>query len=231
MQLILLGRDQRASMVLSTDRTGKGEIAVTGLPRLALRDEVVAAKGVTAFEVSTGQTVRVEDLAGRQAVDLICYNLDDLDEKFWAAHTAKLNGTIYITTGHVLFSDLVRPMMTIVEDTLGVNDIICGSCSYALDAVRYGEEKAAPGCMDLFEEGIAPWGLKRKDVPMCFNIFLDYPVQDEGRVVLDRDAGSKPGDHIDLRAEMNLLVVITACPQETNPCNAHNPTPIRVAVY
>ena len=219
------------SMVVSTDRTEKEEIAVTGLPRPALRDEVVAAKGVTAFEVSTGQTVRVEDLAGRQAVDLICYNLDNLDEKFWAAHTAKLNGTIYISTGHTLYSDLVRPMMTIIEDTLGVNDLICGSCSYALDAVRYGKEKAAPGCMDLFEEGIAPWGLRRKDVPMCFNIFLDYPVQDEGRVVLDRHAGSKPGDHIDLRAEMDLLVVITACPQEANPCNAHDPTPIRVAVY
>jgi uncharacterized protein YcgI (DUF1989 family) len=206
-------------------------MAVTELPGPAIRDVVVEAKGVTAFEMRTEQTVRVEDLEGRQAVDLICYNLDNLDEKFWAAHTAKLNGTMYISTGHKLYSDLVRPMMTIIEDTLGVNDVICGSCSYALDAVRYGEDKAAPGCMDLFEEGISPWGLTRKDVPMCFNIFLDYPVQDGGRVALDRDAGSRPGDHIDLRAEMNLLVVITACPQVINPCNAHNPTPIRVAVY
>ena len=206
-------------------------MAVTELPGPAHRDETVPAKGVTAFELQAGQTVRIEDLEGRQAVDLICYNLDNLDEKFWAAHTAKLNGTIYVTTGHVLYSDMVRPMMSILKDTLGVNDVICGSCSFALDAVRYGTDLAAPGCMDLFEEGIAPWGLKRKDVPMCFNIFLDYPVQDEGHVVLDRDAGSRPGDHIDLRAEMNLLVVITACPQVTNPCNAHNPTPIRVAVY
>lgn len=206
-------------------------MAVTKLPGSAFRDETISAKGVTAFELRAGQTVRIEDLEGRQAVDLICYNLDNLDEKFWAAHTAKLNGTICITTGDVLYSDMARPMMNIVKDTLGVNDLICGSCSFALDVVRYGNEKAAPGCMDLFEEGIAPWGLKRRDIPMCFNIFLDYPVQDKGRVVLDRDAGSQPGDHIDLRAEMNLLVAITACPQETNPCNAHNPTPIRVAVY
>ena len=206
-------------------------MAVTTLPGAAIRDETVPAKGVTAFTVRRGETVRVEDLEGRQAVDLICYNLENLDEKFWAAHTAKLNGTIYITTGHVLYSDLARPMMSVVEDPLGVNDVICGSCSFELDAVRYGEDKAAPGCMDLFAQGIAPWGLKRSDVPMCFNIFLDYPVQEHGRVVLDRDAGSKPGDHIDLRAEMDLLVVITACPQVINPCNAHNPTPIRVAVY
>ncbi|MBU1225834.1 MAG: urea carboxylase-associated family protein [Actinobacteria bacterium] len=206
-------------------------MAVTELPGAAIRDETVPAKGVTAFTVRSGETVRVEDLEGRQAIDLICYNLDNLDEKFWAAHTAKLNGTIYITTGHVLFSDLARPMMTVVEDTFGVNDIICGSCSFELDTARYGVAKAAPGCMDLFTEAIAPWGLRRSDVPMCFNIFLDYPVQEGGRVVLDGDAGSKPGDYIDLRAEMDLLVAITACPQVINPCNAHNPTPIRVAVY
>jgi hypothetical protein len=205
--------------------------AGTALPRPAVRDEIVPAKGVTAFEVRRGQTVRIEDVEGQQAIDLICYNLDDLAEKFWAAHTAKINGTIYVTTGHALYSDKARPMMTIVEDTVGVNDLICGSCSHALDVVRYGEEKASKGCMDLFEESIRPWGLERKDVPMCFNIFLDYPVETEGTVAIDRDPVSKPGDHIDLRAEMDLLVSITACPQENNPCNGYNPTPIRVAVY
>jgi len=192
---------------------------------------VIPAKGEAAFEVQRGQVVRVEDVEGDQAVDLICYNAEDLSEKFWAAHTAKLNGTIYVTTGHTLFSDKARPMLTIVEDTVGVNDLICGSCSYALDVVRYGEDKAAPGCMDLFERSIQPWGLERKDIPMCFNIFLDYPVEEGGTVAIDKDAVSKPGDHIDLRAEMDLLVSITACPQENNPCNGYNPTPIRVAVY
>lgn len=204
----------------------------TQLPRETIRDEIVTAKGVIAFEVRKGQTVRIEDVEGQQAVDLICYNLHDPAEKFWAAHTAKLNGMIYLTTGHVLYSDQANPMMTIVDDTVGVNDLICGSCSYALDVVRYGEEKASKGCMDLFEESIRPWGLERKDVPMCFNIFLDYPVEDEeGHVAIDKDAPSKPGDHIDLRAEMDLIVSITACPQENNPCNGYNPTPIRVAVY
>jgi urea carboxylase-associated protein 1 len=205
----------------------------TELPRPAIRDEVVPAKGVTAFEVSKGQVVRVEDIEGQQAVDLICYNLHDLAEKFWAAHTAKLNGTIYITTGHILYSDMANPMMTVIEDTVGTNDIICGSCSHALDVLRYGEEKASPkGCMDLFEDGIRPWGLERKDVPMCFNIFLDYPVEEGGKVATNlKDAVSKPGDHIDLRAEMDLLVVVTACPQENNPCCGWHSTPIRVAVF
>jgi len=204
----------------------------TELPGPAIRDEIVPAKGVTAFEMLAGQTVRIEDVEGQQAVDLICYNLENLAEKFWAAHTAKLNGTVYVTIGHVLYSDQANPMMTFVEDTVGVNDIICGSCSHVLDVLRYGEEKAAPkGCMDLFEESIRPWGLERKDVPMCLNIFLDYPVEEGGHVAIDKDAPSKPGDHVDLRAEMDLLVSITACPQENNPCNGFNPTPIRVAVY
>lgn len=203
----------------------------TALPEPAIRDEIVPAKGVTAFEVRRGQTVRIEDVEGQQAIDLICYNAEDLAEKFWAAHTAKINGSIYISTGHVLYSDQARAMLTIVEDTVGVNDLICGSCSCALDVVRYGESKASKGCMDLFEESIRPWGLERKDIPMCFNIFLDYPVEPEGNVAIDKDPVSKPGDHIDLRADMNLLVSITACPQENNPCNGYNPTPIRVAVY
>jgi urea carboxylase-associated protein 1 len=206
-------------------------MTVNELPRDATRDEVVPAKGVTAFEMKAGETVRIEDLEGQQAVDLICYSLENLNEKFWAAHTAKLNGTIYVTTGDILYSDLARPMMTIVEDTVGVNDLICGSCSYALDVVRYGQDEAKPGCMDLFETAIAPWGLKRSDVPMCFNIFLDYPVEDSGHVAIDKAPVSKPGDHIDLRAEMHLLVAITACPQIHNPCNGFDPTPIRVTVF
>jgi uncharacterized protein len=203
----------------------------TNLPSPAIRDEIVPARGHVAFRMRAGQVIRIEDVEGQQAVDFICYNAHNLAEKFWAAHTAKLNATIYITTGHILHSDLANPMMTIVEDTVGVNDIICGSCSFPLDVVRYGPEKANPGCMENFEAAIAPWGLERKDIPMCFNIFLDYPVENEGQVAIDKDAPSKPGDFMDLRAEMDLLVAISNCPQENNPCNGYNPTPIRVAVY
>lgn len=196
-----------------------------------LADEVIPARGHWAREMKRGEVLRITDIEGQQAVDFICYRLDNLAEKFWAAHSAKLNGTIYLTTGHVLYSDLANPMMTITDDTVGVNDVICGSCSLALDIVRYGVEKAKPGCMDNFEAAITPWGLERKDVPMCFNIFLDYPVEDRGTVAIDHEAPSRPGDHIDLRAEMDLLAVISNCPQENNPCNGFNPTPIRATVF
>jgi urea carboxylase-associated protein 1 len=194
-------------------------------------DEVIPAKGYWAYEMRAGQTLRIEDLEGQQAIDLITYNRANLAEKFWAAHTAKLNGTIYPTVGHVLYSDQADPMMTILEDTVGVNDLICGSCSAVLDERRYGPDKAAKGCMDNFEAAIEPWGLKRADIPMCFNIFLNYPVQDEGRVTIDTDPPSKAGDYMVLRAEMDLLAVISNCPQENNPCNGFNPTPTRATVY
>lgn len=199
-------------------------------PQGIQRDEVVPAKGHTAFEMEPGQVLRITDLEGSQAVDLICYNADRLGEKFWAAHTAKLAGKIYVSTGDVLYSDLANPMMTIVDDTVGVNDVICGSCSYALDVVRYGPERAQKGCMDNFEEAIAPWGLRRQDVPMCFNIFLRYPVEGDGSVSIDQDPPSRAGDSISLRAEMRLLVAISNCPQENNPCTGFNPTPIQVTV-
>jgi urea carboxylase-associated protein 1 len=193
-------------------------------------NEIIPAKGHWAREMSAGQTLRIEDVEGQQAVDLICYDLEDLKETFWAAHSAKLNGTIYLTTGHVLYSDQARPMMTILEDTVGVNDVICGSCSQALDVIRYGEALAAPGCMDNFEAAVKPWGLQRSDIPMCFNIFLRYPVQEDGSVSIDNEPPSQAGDYMTLRAERNLLVVISNCPQENNPCTGFNPTPLRVTI-
>lgn len=195
-----------------------------------LQDDVIPAKGHWAQEMRSGQLLRLEDLEGQQAIDLICYARANLAERFWAAHTAKLNGTIYVTAGHILYSDLANPMMTIVEDSVGVNDVICGSCSATLDCLRYGPEKAVPGCMDNFEVAIEPWGLQRDDIPMCFNIFLNYPVGDAGRVAMDQEAPSKAGDHMLLRAEMDLLVAISNCPQENNPCTGFNPTPIRATV-
>jgi uncharacterized protein len=196
-----------------------------------LHDEVIPPKGHWAREIDAGELLRLEDQEGQQAIDLICYAKDDPREKFWAAHTAKLNGTIYISTGHVLYSDMANPMMTILADSVGVNDVICGSCSAALDEVRYGPDQAAPGCMDNFEAAIEPWGLTRADIPMCFNIFLDYPVREAGRVAMDREAPSKEGDAMVLRAEMNLLVAISNCPQENNPCTGFNPSPVRATIF
>lgn len=195
-------------------------------------DEVIPAKAHWAAEMTAGETLRITDLEGKQAVDLICYSRDDLAEKFWAAHTAKLNRTIYVSEGHVLYSDRARPMMTITRDRVGVNDLICGSCSYDLDRFRYGTDKAAKGCMDNFAESVAPWGLTRADIPMCFNIFLNYPVRDDGFVSLeDTEPPSKAGDFMDLRAEMDLLVSISNCPQENNPCTGFNPTPLRAQIF
>ena len=195
-----------------------------------VRDEIVPARGHTAFAMDRSQLLRIEDVEGQQAIDVIFYNLRDLSEKFWAAHSAKINGTIYLTTGHVLYSDRANPMATFLEDTVGKNDVICGSCSYELDLLRYGPEKAHPGCMENFEAAIAPWELKRADVPMCLNVFLDYPVGETGHVAIDREAPSRPGDHVILRADMELLVAISNCPQDNNPCNGFNPTSIRVTV-
>jgi urea carboxylase-associated protein 1 len=196
----------------------------------SVRDEVVPARGYTAFEMERGQELRLEDLEGEQAIDVVFYNRDDLGERFWAAHSAKLNGTIYLTTGHTLYSNLAKPMATFIDDSVGKNDVICGSCSYELDHLRYGAEKAHPGCMENFEAAIKPWGLARADIPLCLNIFLDYPVAADGGVSMDRTAPSRAGDYVLLHAAMDLLVAISNCPQDNNPCTGWNPSPIRVTV-
>lgn len=217
--------------VASEQQPATGQYTFSPLPEDPVMDMVIPPKGLTAFEMTAGQHLRVEDLRGKQPADLLCYRLDDLSERFWAAHTAKLNETIYVTKGHALYSDRARPMMTIVEDTCGVNDVICGSCSYDLDVVRYGQDRAKPGCMQNFLQAVRPWGLGWNDLAMCFNIFLRYPVEESGYVTINKEAPSVPGDYMDLRADMDLLIAISNCPQENNPCTGFNPTELRIAVW
>jgi hypothetical protein len=198
-------------------------------PRKVIRDEVVEARGRTAFTVDTGQAVRIVDLEGQQVADLVCFVRDDPAEKLSVHNTALIQGTIYISTGHVLFSDRCRPLMRIEADTCGRHDLIAGSCSEGTNRHRYGVA-GTPNCRSNFEQALRPFGIPLKEVPYSLNVFMNVPVQADGRMGIVEPI-SKPGDHIDLRAEADLIVAISNCPQERNPCNAFKPTPLRIVVY
>jgi urea carboxylase-associated protein 1 len=191
-------------------------------------EETIAARGHTAFVVRAGQVLRIIDVAGQQVADLICFRLDDDGDKLSVHNTLLLNRTIYITTGHVLMSTECTTMMTIVEDTVGVHDLIAGSCSEHTNAVRYGV-RGTPSCRTNFERALAPHGIPLREIPYSFNIFMNVPVTDEETKIIE--PVSKPGDLIDLRAECDLLVAISNCPQQRNPCNAFDPTELRTLVY
>ena len=178
--------------------------------------------------VHRGQRLRIVDVEGKQAVDFLCYNAANPEERYNAADTMKYAGTIFLTTGHGIYSDMGRRLFTIVTDTCGRHDTIGGCCSVESNMVRYGKPGPA-NCRDTFVTMLSKFGLGKKDVVANLNFFMNVPVEPDGRMALVEGL-SKPGDHVELEAAMDALAVISNCAQLYNPVNGFNPTPIRVIV-
>jgi urea carboxylase-associated protein 1 len=202
--------------------------AVERVAGRVVEDRVVAAGEPWARVLKPGQILRIVDLEGRQAVDFLCYNAANPEERYNAADTMKYAKTIFLTRGHGIYSDLGRRLLTIVEDTCGRHDTIGGCCSAESNELRYGV-KDTPSCRANFLRALAPFGLGRKDVVANLNFFMNVPVEPDGAMAIV-DGTSKPGDYVDLRAEMDVLAVVSNCPQTRNPCNGFNPTPIQLIV-
>ncbi len=193
-----------------------------------IEDRTIPADSHWARVLTAGQRLRIVDLEGRQAVDFLCYNAADPSERYNAADTMKYAKTIFVTKGHGIYSDMGRRLFTIVEDTCGRHDTIGGCCSAESNEVRYGVT-GTPSCRQNFLRALEPFGLGKKDIVANLNWFMNVPVEPDGTMGIV-DGVSKPGDYVELRAEMDVLAVISNCPQTRNPCNGFNPTPIRVTV-
>ncbi len=198
-------------------------------PSLIASDEIIPPRGAVVFTMRAGQGCRVIDVEGKQVADFICFNLGDFGDKFCPENTQSLNGTLFLTTGHHLFSTKATQLMTIAVDTVGVHDLIAGSCSEQTNAYRYGV-RGTPNCRSNFERVLRPYGIPLAEIPYSFNIFMNVPISPEGRTAI-QEPKSKPGDYLDLRANLDLLVAISNCPQERNPCNGWKPTTLEVVVY
>ena len=196
-----------------------------------LLETVVAGGAPWSGIFRRGQVLQIIDLEGQQAVDFLCYAAGNPEERYHAANTIKKAATLRLTKGHVLYSDIARPMMTIVEDSCGWNDTVAGCCSAPSNRLLYGAEHSA-GCRENFLTEFAKHKLGRRDIVANLNFFCRVPVGDDNGLdpLTFVGAPSRPGDHIDLRADMDVLGVISNCPQTNNPCSGGRPTPIRVRV-
>ena len=192
-------------------------------------DLVIPAGGHWSRVIRAGQTLRIVDLEGRQAVDFLCYNAARSDERYNAADTMKIAGSIFLSRGVALYSGLGNKLFTLVEDTVGCHDTIGGCCSEESNFVRYGV-RGTPNCRDNFLKALAPHKLGLRDIVANVNWFMYVPVEASGAMAIVQGR-SKPGDHVDLRAEMDALAVISNCPQVHNPASGFQPTPIRAAVF
>ena len=194
-----------------------------------VEDTVVPAREPWSRVVRKGQMMRIVDLEGKQAVDFLCYNADDPEDRYCAADTMKIGGSLFLAKGTVLYTDRDHALFTITEDTCGFHDTIGGCCSDEINITRY----AAPGqrnCRDNFLTELTKHGLGKKDIVANVNFFMYVPVAEGGAMDIGPSL-SKPGDYVDLRAERDVLAVISNCPQINNPANDYNPTPIRVIVW
>jgi uncharacterized protein len=184
-------------------------------------------------EVKRGQTLRIVDLEGNQAADIIFYNRNDVSEHYSATDTMLRQGGIYLTTGSVLYSNDGNAMLTIVADTCGRHDTLGGACAAESNTVRYAlQKKFMHSCRDNYLLAIqhADVGITKRDLVPNVNFFMNVPVTEDGGLQF-ADGVSAPGKYVELRAEMDVWVLVSNCPQLNNPCNAYNPTPVEFLVW
>jgi urea carboxylase-associated protein 1 len=203
---------------------------VAGLTGQIVHDEIVAARAPWMHRVKAGKTLRIIDLEGNQAVDFLLYATDDDAERYSAQDTVAAQANIFLRTGSVLLSNEGRPMMTITGTSVEYHDTIGGACSIESNSLRYGHHtKAQHSCVDNFLEANLRDGRGKRDMVSNVNFFMNVPVEPDGALGIV-DGISAPGLSVDLRAEMDVTVVVSNCPQINNPCNGFNPTPVRMIV-
>jgi uncharacterized protein len=197
---------------------------------IALIDTVIPSGEPWIGVVKAGHLLRIVDLEGNQAVDTLFYNAADTHEHYSAQNTIQSQGNIYLTNGTVLKSNRGRSMLRILQDTCGRHDTLGGACSAESNTVRYALEKRhMHSCRDSFLLALAKHdkGMSKRDLPSNVNFFMNVPVSASGGLAF-ADGISAAGRHVEMQALMDVLVLISNCPQLNNPCNAYNPTPVRV---
>jgi urea carboxylase-associated protein 1 len=192
-----------------------------------VRDRVPAGEGFAA-KVPAGGLVRIIDVAGNQAADTLLYDADDLTNRYSAFDTIRAQHRVYLTTGSRLLTQRGDPLATITGDTCGRHDTIGGACAQESNVVRYGwHTRHQHACRESFIAAGARVGITPRDLTHNINFFMNVPVTKDGALTFG-DGLSHPGAYVELRAERDMYVLISNCPQLNNPCNGWNPTPIDV---
>lgn len=200
----------------------------------ALYRKTVEAGDYWMHVVKRGQAFRILDLEGNQAADTLFYNAADPAERYSATDTIRQQGNVYLTVGTKLLSTEGAVMLEITADMCGRHDTIGGGCATESNMVRYAlDKKCMHACRDswlLAATENPQYGLSKRDITHNINFFMNVPVTPEGGLTFE-DGISAPGKYVEMRAEMDVLVLISNCPQLNNPCNAYNPTPIDVLIW
>jgi len=193
--------------------------------------ETVGAGDYWWRELREGEVLRILDLEGNQAADTLFYAANDETERYSASDTIAAQSALYLITGTRLISNLGNEMLEIVADTCGRHDTVGGACSRESNTMRYEHDcEHMHACRDSFLRGIQEMGGDKRDVTCNVNFFMNVPVTPEGGLRFE-DGISAPGRYVELRALMNVIVLVSNCPQLNNPCNGWNPTPVEMLIW
>jgi len=194
-------------------------------------DTVIPARVPWSAIIRKGQTLRIVDSHGQQAVDTLFYAAEDHGERYSGQDTLRAQGSAYVSTGTRIMSTEGRTMLRMVADSCGLHDTSAGACSCESNTVRFGHQtKYLHACRENFVVEAAKHGLSKRDIVPNLNFFMNVPLDTSGNFTVV-DGVSKPGDYVEMIAEMDVLCLISNCPQVNNPCNGFFPTPIQVVIY
>lgn len=204
------------------------------LPEQAIQRTLVEAGDYFFQEIKAGETFRILDLKGNQAADILFFNAHQPAERYSAMDTIREQGNIYLTTGSQLRSNENNVMLEIVADTCGRHDTLGGACATESNTVRYDlEKRSMHACRDSWMLAIAEhpeFRISKRDISHNINFFMNVPVTEDGGLTFE-DGISAPGKYVELRAEMDVIALLSNCPQLNNPCNGYNPTPVECLVW
>jgi urea carboxylase-associated protein 1 len=199
----------------------------------AAYNEIIAAGEPWIHEIKAGQIFRIVAMGGSQAVDALFYSAWDTSERYSAQDTILAQRNVYLKIGSKLMSNLGHPMLTIVGDSFGRHDTLTGACAAESNQVRYSLDKRhMHNCRSNFLAAMASWRttIDKRDLSPNINFFVHASVTPEGELTFAEDV-SEPGIYVEMRAEMDVIALISNCPQLNNSCNAYHPTPIRLMIW
>ncbi|NMO00295.1 DUF1989 domain-containing protein [Gordonia sp. TBRC 11910] len=199
-------------------------------PGSVILDEIAAARAPWSARIAAGDVLTIVDLDGNQAVDTLFFGADDPTIRYSASATIAAQGNIFLTAGSVLRDDDGAPMLTVIADEVGNHDTVAGACSQESNTLRYGQHtKHQHACLENFLAQGLRLGLTKQHIVPNINFFMNVPVDADGTLGIV-DGLSAPGKRVAVRAEIDILVLVSNCPQINNPCNGFDPTPVRMIV-
>lgn len=181
-----------------------------------------------AFTIKHGQKIRIIDVEGEQVADLYCFEKEGIEEKLSSGHTTDYNNKLFLSKGDILYSNRSNPMFTIVADKVGKHIMLYAPCSQVMFEKSYGVTEAHPNCLDNLVNNLKSYGVQASQITIPLNIFMNIEIDREGEIKI-KSPMSKAGDYIELRAEMDMIVGVTAC--SAGSCNNFEWTPIDVEIY